>query len=267
VPRQPHRPTGPGFGGDLALRRSAPGRPAQRTWPPGAAPARVTRQRGAPRQPGPSSPSQDQISRGRIAPDPRSPRCGTRRTIGHSPEPWARCAGPVRSTCGDPSAGGWPIKRNLMFENRSNGLTTSRGCGQSDFLGVSGRRLGTEWAGVSAERPATATSPGVSQLVAFSVFPEWWLSGYRRSAGGKRRSREGPWICEAFAFPDAGVMKEGPDQGPSWVFPGPSGTPVSVTRQSAGDGLSGPPGKPMPAVTDMVAVWFQVTRASPGTGS
>ena len=84
---------------------------------------------------------------------------------------------------------------------------------------------------------------------------------------GKRRSREGPWICEAFAFPDAGVMKEGPDRGPSWAYPGPSGTPVSVTRQSAGDGLSGPPGKPMPAVTDMVAVWFQVTRASPGTGS
>jgi hypothetical protein len=93
------------------------------------------------------------------------------------------------------------------------------------------------------------------------------LSGYLHSVGGKRRSREGPWICEAFAFPDAGVMKEGPDRGPSWAYPGPSGTPVSVTRQSAGDGPAGPYRTLMPAVTAMVAARFKVTRASPGTGS
>jgi hypothetical protein len=92
------------------------------------------------------------------------------------------------------------------------------------------------------------------------------LSRYLQSASGKRRSREGPWICEAFAFPNAGVMKEGP-VGPSWAYPGPSGTPVSVTRQLAGDGPVGPYRPPMPAVADMVAARFKVTRASPGTGS
>src|ERR1700753_3636200 len=93
------------------------------------------------------------------------------------------------------------------------------------------------------------------------------LSRYLQSVSGKRRSREGPWICEAFAFPDAGVMKEGPDRGPSWANPGPSDTPVSVTRHSAGDGPAGPYGSPMPAVTAVVTSRYQVTRASSGTGS
>src|ERR1700753_4502352 len=79
------------------------------------------------------------------------------------------------------------------------------------------------------------------------------LSRYLQSVSGKRRSREGPWICEAFAFPDAGVMKEGPDRGPSWAYPGPSGTPVSVTRQLAGGGPAGPVG---PSMAAGAALWF-----------
>lgn len=142
-----------------------------------------------------------------------------------------------------------------------------RVAGDLDLWGGNGRENMPEWVGVSRQRAVAAFSPGISQVVACLVFPGWPLSRYLQSAGGKRRSREGPWICEAFAFPDAGVMKEGP-VGPSWAYPGPSGTPVSVTRQLAGDGPAGPYRTPMPAVAaKMVAARFKVTRASPGTGS
>jgi hypothetical protein len=123
--------------------------------------------------------------------------------------------------------------------------------------------MGVRVASKGCDNPLTWNFPGRG----VSGISRMRLSRYLQSAGGKRRSREGPWICEAFAFPNAGVMKEGP-VGPSWAYPGPSGTPVSVTRQLAGDGPAGPYRTPMPAVAAMmVAARFKVTRASPGTGS
>ena len=204
--------------------------------------------------------------------DPRTPRMRSAPRGGTSPthRPLAgrkaRLAGPVTSVSPLPVRG---ARRYSLAATRRGLAASARLAGscEKDVLGVIGRAFAERYAGGVA---------GGQQRGAHLEFPSSLRGRYFQTDGypgtfevadGERRPREGPWICEAFAFPDAGVMKEGPDRGPSWAYPGPSETPVSVTRQAAGGGPAGPPHPYGPVAAVMVTAWARVTRASPGTGS